>query len=201
MLFRSDDAAASARLGIDAGGLGYYVAAIRECFEECGVMLALDPNGDALSFRWTQTAGPAVQLSDPAAAQPTFAAPQVDQTTILTFQLVVSDGPMSSVPDSVDIEVRDVKSVIAYGEYSWVYWNKGKGALLRKPLKQWETELPDHQFVRIHRNAIINLAFMDRVEKVSSGRLQVHLRDTVDPIAVSLRLAPGLNRKLAAFKS
>lgn len=99
------------------------------------------------------------------------------------------------------IKVRDVKSVIAYGEYSWVYWDKGKGALLRKPLKQWEAELPDNQFVRIHRHAIINLAFMERVEKLSSGRLQVFLRDTAGPIAVSLRLAPALNRKLEAFKS
>lgn len=35
-----DDAAASARLDIDAGGLGYYVAAIRECFEEADLLLA-----------------------------------------------------------------------------------------------------------------------------------------------------------------
>lgn len=35
-----DDATASARLGVAAGGLRYWVAAIRECFEECGVLLA-----------------------------------------------------------------------------------------------------------------------------------------------------------------
>lgn len=37
-----DDAAASARLGIAAGGLDYYVAAIRECFEEAGLLFAVD---------------------------------------------------------------------------------------------------------------------------------------------------------------
>jgi len=99
------------------------------------------------------------------------------------------------------VKVRDLKSVIAYGEYSWVYWDKGKGALLRKPLKQWETELPDNQFVRIHRHAIINLAFMERVEKLSSGQLKVHMRDTTEPISVSLRLAPAFNRKLKSFGS
>lgn len=35
-----DDAVASVRLGIRAGGLAYWVAAIRECFEEAGVLLA-----------------------------------------------------------------------------------------------------------------------------------------------------------------
>jgi len=35
-----DDAAASAALGLDHGGLAYWVAAIRECFEEAGLLLA-----------------------------------------------------------------------------------------------------------------------------------------------------------------
>jgi len=35
-----DDAAASAALGLERGGLAYWVAAIRECFEESGILLA-----------------------------------------------------------------------------------------------------------------------------------------------------------------
>ena len=35
-----DDEEASRKIGVDAGGLRYWVAAIRECFEECGVLLA-----------------------------------------------------------------------------------------------------------------------------------------------------------------
>jgi glyoxylase-like metal-dependent hydrolase (beta-lactamase superfamily II)/8-oxo-dGTP pyrophosphatase MutT (NUDIX family) len=37
-----DDAQASARLGLPSGGLAYWVAAARECFEESGILLALD---------------------------------------------------------------------------------------------------------------------------------------------------------------
>ncbi|AGU49193.1 putative hydrolase, NUDIX family [Variovorax paradoxus B4] len=37
-----DDAAASARLGVPDGGLDYYAAAVRECFEEAGVLFASD---------------------------------------------------------------------------------------------------------------------------------------------------------------
>ncbi len=36
------DAEASAALGITAGGLAFYVAALRECFEEAGVLVAVD---------------------------------------------------------------------------------------------------------------------------------------------------------------
>jgi len=35
-----DDASASARLGLEHGGLAWMVAAVRECFEEAGVLLA-----------------------------------------------------------------------------------------------------------------------------------------------------------------
>ena len=40
-----DDAAASRRLNVERGGLAHYVAAIRECFEEAGVLLAYDADG------------------------------------------------------------------------------------------------------------------------------------------------------------
>ncbi len=40
-----DDAAASAALGIDHGGLAFWVAAVRECFEEAGVLLARRRDG------------------------------------------------------------------------------------------------------------------------------------------------------------
>jgi len=35
-----DDAGASARVGVDSGGLAFWVAALRECFEEAGVLVA-----------------------------------------------------------------------------------------------------------------------------------------------------------------
>jgi 8-oxo-dGTP pyrophosphatase MutT (NUDIX family) len=43
-----DDADASARLGVDHGGLAYWVAAVRECFEEAGVLLARRRDGGPL---------------------------------------------------------------------------------------------------------------------------------------------------------
>lgn len=40
-----DDARASARLGLASGGLAYWIAAARECFEESGILLAADEDG------------------------------------------------------------------------------------------------------------------------------------------------------------
>ncbi len=44
-----DDAGASAQLGVASGGLAYWVAAVRECFEEAGVLLA-GRDGDYIRF-------------------------------------------------------------------------------------------------------------------------------------------------------
>ncbi|MET0579377.1 MAG: NUDIX hydrolase, partial [Ilumatobacteraceae bacterium] len=40
-----DDATASALLGIERGGLAYWVAAVRECYEEAGLLLARTRDG------------------------------------------------------------------------------------------------------------------------------------------------------------
>ncbi|HEX2039046.1 MAG TPA: NUDIX domain-containing protein [Acidimicrobiales bacterium] len=52
---RSDDQA-SALLGIDRGGLAFWVAAVRECFEEAGVLLAYGRDGQVISFADDETA-------------------------------------------------------------------------------------------------------------------------------------------------
>lgn len=45
-----DDAEASRRLGIERGGLAFWVAAIRESFEEAGVLMALTRDGSSLDL-------------------------------------------------------------------------------------------------------------------------------------------------------
>ena len=44
------DTDASERLGVEHGGLAFWVAAIRECFEEAGVLLARHTDGDVITF-------------------------------------------------------------------------------------------------------------------------------------------------------
>jgi hypothetical protein len=64
-----------------------------------------DLDGDPLTWRWSQTAGPAVALSDVRAQRPTFTAP--DRRAELTFALVVDDGVARSRPDTVRVTVRN----------------------------------------------------------------------------------------------
>jgi 8-oxo-dGTP pyrophosphatase MutT (NUDIX family) len=45
-----DDAEASRKLGIEQGGLAYWVAAIRESFEEAGILLACNEQGEIVTL-------------------------------------------------------------------------------------------------------------------------------------------------------
>jgi hypothetical protein len=66
-----------------------------------------DPNGDPLSFLWLQLAGgPTVSLFNNTTATPSFVAPSVTNTTMLSFQLIVSDGITDSMPSYSYITVQ-----------------------------------------------------------------------------------------------
>jgi hypothetical protein len=69
-----------------------------------------DPDGNAFTFAWTQTSGPAVTLSDPTAAQPTFTAPAVTRFgETVGFKLVVTDEfGLASSPASTSVGVMNV---------------------------------------------------------------------------------------------
>lgn len=67
-----------------------------------------DPDGDAITYRWTQTMGPVVTLSNGSAAQPTFMAPAVSSGSVtIGFALTVDDGSLTST-GSVAVTVEHV---------------------------------------------------------------------------------------------
>ena len=49
------DAEASSRLGIESGGLAYFVACLRELFEEAGLLVACDADGNPVRFSDPET--------------------------------------------------------------------------------------------------------------------------------------------------
>ena len=99
------------------------------------------------------------------------------------------------------LKLSEVKALLAYGEYSNVYWGEDQCLMFRKSLKQWGTELPPGQFVRVHRQAIVNLAYLDFVETDSAGKLRIHLRAFKQIIPVSQRAAAAFNRCLKKYQA
>ncbi len=64
-----------------------------------------DPDGDTLSYAWTQTMGPTISIANSGSARASFTAPSVTADTLFQFQLEVSDPSGASDTASVAITV------------------------------------------------------------------------------------------------
>jgi len=93
------------------------------------------------------------------------------------------------------VPVNSIKYILAADVYSEVYLATGERALLLKPLNDWERQLPAKQFVRIHRSAIVNLAFVERVENQFNYSYKVFLQGESKPISMSRRFAVRLKER------
>ncbi|WP_419950764.1 PKD domain-containing protein [Candidatus Palauibacter sp.] len=70
-----------------------------------------DPEDDRLTFSWSQTAGPDVELVGADTEYPSFTAPEVDGDSTLTFRLKVTETHRNSSSASTNVTVRDVNAV------------------------------------------------------------------------------------------
>ncbi len=72
-----------------------------------------DPDGDPLSYAWTQEDGPEVSLSDEHAESPTFLG---TESGTYAFELIVHDGSLASLPAEVAVTIRNVPPSADAGE-------------------------------------------------------------------------------------
>jgi two-component system, LytTR family, response regulator AlgR len=73
--------------------------------------------------------------------------------------------------------------------------HKNGSVLIDETLKDLETEFGD-QFIRIHRNALVSVNYLDGLEVVSSGQYQVRCRELEERLAVSRRHLPNLRERI-----
>jgi two-component system response regulator AlgR len=93
------------------------------------------------------------------------------------------------------ISVDDIRYFMADQKYVTVRHGDGE-VLIDETLKELEDEFPG-QFVRIHRNALISLGFLEGMEMSTAGHYQVRLRGVEDRLTVSRRHVAGLRKVMA----
>lgn len=92
------------------------------------------------------------------------------------------------------ISLADVYYFTADQKYVKVRHKNGV-VLIDETLKDLEQEFEGVMF-RIHRNALINLDYLDLLETVDSGQYQVRFRGMSETLAVSRRHLPMLREKI-----
>jgi two-component system LytT family response regulator len=63
------------------------------------------------------------------------------------------------------IRVENIICIKADREYTYLFEKGGKEFLVLKSIGDWQKELPDEHFARVHRNSIINFNYIERSER------------------------------------
>ncbi|OGU65228.1 MAG: hypothetical protein A2499_06895 [Stygiobacter sp. RIFOXYC12_FULL_38_8] len=95
------------------------------------------------------------------------------------------------------LKISTIIKIIAAGNYSEVYTNGKQKGLVLKSLREWENRLPNNQFVRVHRNSVINLEFVEKIEDWFNYSYKIHLKGIEGTVIMSRRYALKLKDKLA----
>ncbi len=95
------------------------------------------------------------------------------------------------------IPVKDIRYFKADQKYVVVKHSKGQ-VLVDNSLKEFEQEL-GQSFVRIHRNALVSINFIEGLEMVAAGHYQVRIKGIEERLQVSRRHVSGLRKLLQSL--
>jgi len=94
------------------------------------------------------------------------------------------------------VKIGSIIKITSAGNYTEIYTSSKLKGLVLKSLKDWEVRLPHNYFVRIHRNAIINLEYVDHVEEWFNYSYKVFLKEIDEPLVMSRRYAAKLKNRI-----
>lgn len=94
------------------------------------------------------------------------------------------------------IKISSLIKITAAGNYTEIFTHGSVCGLVSKTMYEWEARLPEKKFARIHRNAIVNLDYIDRMEEWFNYSYKVFLKGVEEPLVMSRRYATRMKEKL-----
>jgi two-component system LytT family response regulator len=82
------------------------------------------------------------------------------------------------------IKIENIIYIKAEREYTTLIEKGGNEFLVLKSIGDWQKELPDEHFARVHRNSIINFNYIDRSERCGNTA-NIFLTGIPTPISIS----------------
>lgn len=83
------------------------------------------------------------------------------------------------------IKFAEIKFIISQRQYTQLTMIDGEKIILRKSLNQWESILPQKDFLRIHRSNIVNVNYIDKVEKWFKNTYKLTLVNENESLSIS----------------
>ena len=85
------------------------------------------------------------------------------------------------------LELETICAIQSCENYSEINLTTGEKLLVRHTLKSWEDTLPSPPFARAHRQALVNLSCLSRIEEDGGDGPLLHLAGMRGPLRVSRR--------------
>jgi two-component system, LytTR family, response regulator len=95
------------------------------------------------------------------------------------------------------VKINSIIMISAAGAYTEIITFKGLKVLAHKSMKEWEMRLPQNSFVRIHRSTIINIDFIEKMDKWFNYSYRVYLKNIDKPISISRRYIAAIRDRMA----
>ena len=94
------------------------------------------------------------------------------------------------------VKVNSIIMISAAAAYTEIITAKGLKLFAHKSMKEWETRLPQNSFVRIHRSVIINIDFIEKMDKWFNYSYRVYLKSIDNPISISRRYIAAIRERM-----
>lgn len=103
---------------------------------------------------------------------------------------------VKSNSSSMFVRINDVTCICAEGDYTSIFTNYGKRHVVLETLKNWENRLPRKHFCKVHRSAIVNQNYIEKIVNLENKTSRVYLNHREEPIEMSRRFAAKLQSEL-----
>jgi two-component system, LytTR family, response regulator len=94
------------------------------------------------------------------------------------------------------LRINTIACIVATGDYTEICSARGERRSVLRSMNEWEEQLPEKYFLRIHRSVIINLECVEKAEPEQGGIYRVHLRGLTESFTTSHRRARELRKRI-----
>lgn len=93
------------------------------------------------------------------------------------------------------LKIETIIAITSEADYSYIHTNDKARSITRKTMREWESRLPENHFCRIHRETIVNLEYVTKIDDSLSNSYKVFLKGIEKPFLMSRRYAAKIKEK------
>ncbi len=94
------------------------------------------------------------------------------------------------------IKIDEIKYINSDSQYSKIYLKNSCKLTVRKTLRDWESVLPENEFIRIHRSKMVNINYVKKIELRPQSGYALCIEEVDEPFFTSRGYAAKIRSRL-----